>query len=400
MKTAETPHTKAHAKEKNGAHAPVAAPQIAQTMPDFEKLYPVETCIQEDGSAIDDPNIDEATLRRIMEYMIWNRELDERLTKLQRQGRIGFHIGSVGEEAIMIGSAAATEARDWVVPCYRVMGVALYRGMPLDAIVANMFGTANDPVQGRQMPCHYVDREHNFLSISSPVGTQITQAAGVGWAMRLKGKGDASVVYFGDGATSQGDFHVGVNFGGVYKAATVFICRNNQWAISTPIEVQTKSATIAQKAIAYGVPGARIDGNDVLAVYRATKGALTRARTGEGCTLLEMLSYRVGAHSTSDDPRAYRNADEVEPWTRRDPIERFRKYLNRRNLWDVGEDDRIKATITTELMAAIERAEKTPAPNVDSLFSDVFADRPWHLVEQQKELEDFLGPGYVTQKGH
>jgi pyruvate dehydrogenase E1 component alpha subunit len=193
---------------------------------------------------------------------------------------------------------------------------------------------------------------------------------------------------------------VGVNFGGVYKAATVFICRNNQWAISTPIEVQTKSATIAQKAIAYGVPGARIDGNDVLAVYRATKGALTRARTGEGCTLLEMLSYRVGAHSTSDDPRAYRNADEVEPWTRRDPIERFRKYLNRRNLWDVGEDDRIKATITTELMAAIERAEKTPAPNVDSLFSDVFADRPWHLVEQQKELEDFLGPGYVTQKGH
>jgi len=380
----------------NGAHA---APQIAQTMPDFEKLYPLRTCILEDGSAVDDPNLAPELLRKIMEYMIWNRELDERLTKLQRQGRIGFHIGSVGEEALMIGSAAATKPNDWIVPCYREMGVALYRGMPLDDIVANMFGTADDPVQGRQMPCHYVDKAHNFLSISSPVGTQISQAAGVGWAMRLKGKGDASVVYFGDGATSQGDFHVGVNFGGVFKAATVFICRNNQWAISTPLSGQTKSQTIAQKAIAYGIPGERVDGNDPLAVYKATAEALDRARRGEGSTLLEMLTYRVGAHSTSDDPRAYRNADEVEPWTQRDPIERFRKYLTKKNLWAPAEDERIKAAITVELMAAIEKAEKTKTPAIESLFSDVFADKPWHLVEQQAELEAHVGEGYVS-KGH
>ncbi|MCC7381766.1 MAG: thiamine pyrophosphate-dependent dehydrogenase E1 component subunit alpha [Deltaproteobacteria bacterium] len=335
-----------------------------------------------------------------MEMMIWNRELDDRLTKLQRQGRIGFHIGSVGEEALMIGSAAAAKPADWIVPCYREMGVALYRGMPLDAIVANMFGTADDPVQGRQMPCHYVDRAHNFLSISSPVGTQITQAAGVGWAMRLRKSGVASLVYFGDGATSEGDFHVGVNFAGVYRAATVFICRNNQWAISTPLSGQTASKTIAQKSIAYGIPGERVDGNDVLAVYQATSEALDRARRGDGATLLEMLTYRLGAHSTSDDPRAYRNEQEVEPWRQRDPIERFRAYLGKKKLWDPSEDERIKAAITERLHAAIEKAEKTPPPSLSSLFSDVFREQPWHLREQQAELEAHLGAGYVASKGH
>ncbi len=232
------------APKKNGA--PVAPERtIAESPPDFEALFPIRRSMADDGTALNDPGLDEATLLKIMEFMIYNRELDDRLTKLQRQGRIGFHIGSVGEEALMIGTAAAARPTDWIVPCYREMGVALYRGLSLAKIIGNMFGTAADPVQGRQMPCHYVDAEHNFLSISSPVGTQIAQGAGVGWAMRIKKDGNASIVYFGDGATSEGDFHVGVNFAGVFKAATVFVCRNNQWAISTPLSGQTASATIA-----------------------------------------------------------------------------------------------------------------------------------------------------------
>lgn len=373
---------------------------IAHSMPDFDKLYPIRRVMDDQGRATRDVGLSVDELRRIMEMMIWNRELDERLTKLQRQGRIGFHIGSIGEEALMIGSAAAMRPTDWVAPCYREMGVALYRGMPLDKIVANMFGTADDPVQGRQMPCHYVDREHNFLSISSPVGTQITQAAGVGWAMRLRKSSDACAVYFGDGATSEGDFHTGMNFAGVYKAATVFLCRNNQWAISTPFEVQTASKTIAQKAIAYGMPGERVDGNDVLAVYEAVKEAMDRARSGGGPTLLELLSYRVGAHSTSDDPRAYREQSAVDPWAAKDPIERFRKVLNEKKAWDPSEDERIKKTITDRLAAAIEKAEKTPEPNISSLFGDVFEQPPWHLEEQQAELEQTLAEGYVPNKGH
>jgi pyruvate dehydrogenase E1 component alpha subunit len=398
MKNTAESMRKARDEKLNGeAHA---ALPIAQEAPDFEALYPVRGVLDENGEARREVGLDGDALRKIMELMIWNRELDERLTKLQRQGRIGFHIGSIGEEALMIGSAAALRTTDWVVPCYREMGVALYRGMPLDSIVANMFGTADDPVKGRQMPCHYVDQPHNFLSISSPVGTQITQAAGLGWAMRIRKSSDACAVYFGDGATSEGDFHTGMNFAAVYQAATVFLCRNNQWAISTPYEVQTAAKTIAQKAIAYGMLGERVDGNDALAVYEATKEALDRARSGQGPTLLELLSYRVGAHSTSDDPRAYRDQSEVEPWAKRDPIERFRQHLQKKKLWDDKEDERIKAQITERLQAAIERAEKTAPPSISTLFSDVFVDRPWHLKEEQADLESTLSAGYVPQKGH
>lgn len=375
-------------KPTNGAHA--SAPSIASDPHGFEAMFPLRSILGADGKASQDVGLDAAGLKKIMELMVWNRELDERLTKLQRQGRIGFHIGSVGEEALMIGSAAALRPEDWVAPCYREMGVALYRGMPLDAIVANMFGTAADPVRGRQMPCHYVDREHNFLSISSPVGTQITQAAGVGWAMRLKKKAEACAVYFGDGATSEGDFHTGLNFAGVYSANVVFICRNNKWAISTPLEVQTRSETIAQKAIAYGVRGERVDGNDVLAVYQATREAADRARSGGGPTLLEMVTYRVGAHSTSDDPRAYREQAEVDPWLEKDPIGRFSRFLEKKKLWSQADDAALRAKVGAELQAAIERAEKTPRPTIDTLFGDVFAEPTQSLREQQAQLEAAL----------
>jgi 2-oxoisovalerate dehydrogenase E1 component alpha subunit len=374
----------------NGRTAAPSAATIASPPPDAESLFPLRRVLGEDGRALADPGLEPALMRRILEFMIWNRELDERLTKLQRQGRIGFHIGSVGEEATMIGTAAASAPGDWVVPCYREMGVALYRGMTLDQILANMYGTADDPVKGRQMPCHYVDRAHNFLSISSPVGTQIPQAAGIGWAMRLKRSGNAALVYFGDGATSQGDFHVGLNFAGVYKASTVFICRNNRWAISTPYEVQTRTPTIAQKAIAYGIIGERVDGNDVLAVYQATRAALERARAGEGPTLLELCTYRLGAHSTSDDPRAYREQSQVEAWSKKDPIARFRTYLVARALWTDAEEEALRRSIAEKVQAAIARAESAPVPEPDSLFRDVFAVRTAALAEQEAELTDAI----------
>lgn len=368
--------------------------KILQQMPDFEAMFPIRRYIQDDGSASPDPGLDPALMRRMMAMMIWNRELDERLTKLQRQGRIGFHIGSVGEEALMIGSAAATRPNDWVVPCYREAGVAIYRGMNVERLVHNMYGTGEDPIQGRQMPCHYADKEHNFLSISSPVGTQISQAAGVAWAMKLRKAPDVAVVYFGDGATSQGDFHNGLNFAGVYKVPCVFICRNNQWAISTPFEVQTASKTIAQKALAYGIAGERVDGNDALASYTATRDAVERARRGEGPTLLEMYSYRQGAHSTSDDPRAYRKQEEVDQWVKKDPLDRFRRYLSNKGLWTDADETAAKDEIIKRLSTAIERAEKAPRPTVDTLFGDVFKEKTASLREQQAELEALVADGY------
>lgn len=373
-------------------------PGILQPCPDFEALLPLEQCLDDIGGVTSDPNLDPTLLTSLMKGMIWNRQLDERLTKLQRQGRIGFHIGSVGEEAVMIGSAAALRLSDWITPCYREMGVALYRGMSLDAILANMYGTADDPVKGRQMPCHYADRERNFLSISSPVGTQITQAVGVAWGAKLRRTSDVVVVYFGDGATSEGDFHLGMNFAGVYQVPVVFICRNNQWAISTPLSAQTASQTIAQKGIGYGVPGERVDGNDVLATYTATNRAVEKARRGEGPTLLEMVTYRQGGHSTSDDPRAYRNQEEVDAWIKKDPISRFRNYLANRKIWSEREEQPLLQEIADRVQAAIEKAERAEKPGLDTLFSDVFAERTRALREQQAELEEALAQGYVPRE--
>jgi pyruvate dehydrogenase E1 component subunit alpha len=388
---APTTATEHSTREGNGKESePILTPP-----PDFKAMFPTRRYLQEDGSVLHDPELDPSLMRRLMRFMILNRELDERLTKLQRQGRIGFHIGSVGEEALMIGSAAAMRPTDWVVPSYREAGVALYRGMRIEQLVANMYGTAEDPVSGRQMPCHYADQPHNFLSISSPVGTQIPQATGIAWAMKIRKTTDAAIVYFGDGATSEGDFHVGLNFAGVFKVPCVFICRNNQWAISTPYEVQTAAETIAQKALAYGIAGERVDGNDVLAAYQATHDALERARRGEGSTLLEMYTYRQGAHSTSDDPRAYRQQADVDAWLKKDPIARFRRYLVDRKLWGAEEEGRAKAEIVGELAAAIDHAEKAPRPSIESMFRDVFKEKTRALEDQQAELEAALAEGYV-----
>lgn len=320
--------------------------------------------------------------------MVLNRKIDERMTRLQRQGRIGFFVGSTGEEAAIVGSAFALEKCDWIVPCYREIGAALLRGYSLHDFMCQLFGNEADTVKGRQMPCHWGSSQLRVTSVSSTVGSQIPQATGIAQAIKISGKREAVLTYFGDGATSAGDFHVALNFAGVYKVPVVFLCRNNQWAISVPLEKQTASESIAVKAMAYGIEGCRVDGNDILAVYAATKSALRRARDGEGPTLIEALTYRQGAHTTSDDPRAYREDSEVEEWKRKDPIERFHRFLVNQGHLSEEEGTKIEKEIGAQIQATLKQVEALGPPEIESIVEDVFQEVPWHLKEQLDELKE------------
>lgn len=340
--------------------------------------------LRDDEPAPDVP-IEPAQLVEIYRTMLLARILDDRLIRLQRQGRISFHIGSHGEEAAIVGSAAAMQPGDWIWPCYREFAAALFRGLPLQAYLDNMFGNVDDPSKGRQMPDHWTGRQWNVGSVSSPVGTQIAQAPGMAWAAKLRGEDVAVLVYFGEGATSEGDFHVGLNFAGVFKAPCIFFCRNNGWAISVPASRQTASESIAIKATAYGIAGVQVDGNDVLAVHRAVREARERCSRGEGATLIEALTYRLGPHSTSDDPRGYRKEEEVQAWRVADPLPRFRRYLEGRGLWSTADEARATDQIEAEIRASVEAAERKDPPPLESLFDDVYARRPWHLEEQYRE---------------
>ena len=347
----------------------------------------VVTVIAKDGSTGPaDPKLPVEQVVDFYEAMVRTRTIDVQLERLQRQGRIGFHIGSLGEEACILGSAAAMRPQDWIFPCYREFGALLYRGMPLQTYVDNMYGNADDPVKGRQMPDHYTGRAFRFGSVSSPIGTQMTQAVGFAWAAQKKGTDEVTSVYFGEGATSSAEFHTGMNFAGVMKAPVVFLCRNNRWAISVPSEKQTASKTFADKGVAYGVPAVRVDGNDVLATYKVVRECVERAARGEGPALVEMLTYRVGGHSTSDDPRAYRVQDEVEQWRRTDPVVRLRRHLETLGAWDDAREEELTKGTEAELKACIAAAEATPKPALGTIFDGVFAERPWHLEEQAAEL--------------
>lgn len=323
--------------------------------------------------------------------MLLNRRLDERMTRLQRQGRIGFYVGSLGEEGAIIGSAFALREQDWIVPCYREAGAALLRGYPLYDFLCQIYGNVEDRMKGRQMPCHWGSPSLHLATVSSPVGTQIPHAVGLAMAARIQGRNEVALTYFGDGATSEGDFHVACNFAGVYKAPVVFLCRNNQYAISVHLEQQTASADIATKAAAYGIAGERVDGNDVLAVYQVAHEAVERASRGEGATLVEALTYRQGAHSTSDDPRAYRSDEEVEEWRQRDPLVRFKKFLIGQKVWDEDEDARLETEIRDQIQATLGKVEQHSSPDPGTLFEDVFDTVPWHLEEQRDSLLESSG---------
>jgi 2-oxoisovalerate dehydrogenase E1 component alpha subunit len=337
-------------------------------------------------------------LKEIYRTMVRTRALEERGMTLQRQGRLGFYIGCAGQEAAHIGSAYALRPDDWIFPAYREPGAALLRGVPMKALLDQCFGNADDVTKGRQMPCHYSFANVNYAPVSSPIGTQCIQAVGVGMAMRIRKKNSVSICYFGDGGTSSNDFHAGMNFAGVMKAPTIFFCQNNQWAISLPVSKQTASETIAAKAVAYGMPGVRVDGNDVLAVYQATREAVERARSGNGPTLIEAVTYRMGPHSTSDDPSRYRAEGEVASWKERDPIERLRRYMEQNDEWSAEVDGKAWEEARAEVAAAAQNAERVPAPPLNSLFDDVYDSLPWMLKEQKAELLRIHPPGPRKQE--
>jgi len=346
--------------------------------------------LREDGSLAPDvrvPDVGGATLLHMHRTMRLVRTLDDRLMTMQRQGRVGFYGEARGQEAAVVGSAAALRDEDWILPALRESGAALYRGYPLRRYVAQVMGNANDLLKGRQLSCHYGDPAVRYVPMSSCIGTQIPHAVGAAMAARLLGHDNIVIGYMGDGATSTQDFHVAMNFAGVYRAPVVLFCANNQFSISVPVARQTASETIAQKAQAYGVQALRVDGNDALAVWAATRLAADRARSGQGPTFVEALTYRVGAHSSSDDPSRYRDERVTEKWRDdRDPIARFSAWLRNLGLLTEEAEEELRANLDEEVREAIAAEEAAGPPALDSIVSDVYAEVPWHLREQLAAL--------------
>ena len=327
--------------------------------------------------------LDKPDVIRLYSEMLKLRLLDQRMLTLQRQGRIGFYGTATGEEAAVIGSAFALKKDDWIFPALRQGGAALLRGYPLVEYISQCMGNVADKTKGRQMPSHYCSRPANFVSWSSCIGTQIPHAVGAAWAMKIQGHKNVAVGYMGDGATSQGDFHVAMNFAGVFKVPVVFFCQNNQWSISVNIKQQTASETIAMKAEAYGFSGVTVDGNDALIVYSAMHDAVEKARAGEGPQFVEAITYRMGAHSSSDDPRLYREDSEVEEWKRKDPVTRMLKYLEQQGFWSAAEQEALEEKLNQEILDAVAEAEKIGPPPVETLFEDVYSVELPHLKEQK-----------------
>src|SRR5688572_29167923 len=284
--------------------------------------------------------------------MLAVRVFDDTSMKLQRSGRIGFSIPNKGVEATQVGAASALEKTDWIFPSYRDFGMALYHGVKPVEMMHNMFGNALDGARGRQMPVHFsfVEPIH-FYSISSPIGTHLPQAVGAAYASKLRGEDTVHLASFGDGGTSSLGFHSGLNFAGVWKAPVVFLCQNNGYAISCPVEEQTASDGFAVKGKAYGVPGVVVDGNDLLAVRKAMLDAVARARAGGGPTLIESRTFRMGGHSTSDDPSRYVPKELLESWAKKDPVPRFERYLESRGLWTPPLGERMSAEALAETSA-------------------------------------------------
>ncbi|MEQ1633612.1 MAG: thiamine pyrophosphate-dependent dehydrogenase E1 component subunit alpha [Planctomycetota bacterium] len=377
--------------------APEAKQQAKQKMLplSLDASLPLVRVIDDDGKLLagKDPGLLPATMLFLYEQMVQVREFDRRMLMLQRQGRIGFYGPILGQEAATVGSTAAMEARDWVFPALREGAAAMMRGLPLSEAINQLIGNQNDRCKGRQMPCHYTYKEGNYYGMSSVIGTQISHAVGAAMAARLRGDDVVVLGYMGDGATSANDFHCGMNFAAVYRSPCVLFCQNNQWAISVPTSKQSASATIAEKGIAYGMPSVRVDGNDVLAVYQVTKAAVERARRGDGPTFIEAVTYRRLGHSSSDDPSKYRDESEVKVWERKDPVDRFRKFLQARGLWDEAKETALKERIAKAVNDAIAAAEGVGAPADETLVTDVYAQVTPQLKAQLAEVLALDGRG-------
>jgi pyruvate dehydrogenase E1 component alpha subunit len=336
--------------------------------------------LSEEGDVDKDlePDLSNEQLLSLYRLLVLAREADQRMLRLQRQGRVGTFGPSSGQEACVCPPALAMTEKDWFVGSFRELGGLLGRGVPLSDVYLyhNGYEEGNpNPAQTRTLP------------ISIVVGAQLLHAVGIGYAMRYLGEKDsAAVAFFGDGATSQGDFHEALNFAGVWNAPVVFICQNNQWAISLPRSRQTHSKTIAQKAIAYDIPGIQVDGNDPLAMYKASKEALDRAHAGEGPTLIEAVTYRLMMHTTADDPKRYRSEEEVEKWRKKDPIPRFKAYLEKKGIWDDAKQSELADGIKAEVDEAVKQYEAMKDFKPDAPFDHVFGTKHKVIEDQRAEF--------------
>ncbi|CAB5122228.1 Branched-chain alpha-keto acid dehydrogenase, E1 component, alpha subunit (EC [Olavius algarvensis associated proteobacterium Delta 3] len=330
-----------------------------------------------------EPDLEDELLLKLYRFMLLGRRFDERLLSLQRQGRIGTFPPISGQEAAHVGPVAVLKDSDWMVPAFRETAAELWRGRSMESVILANAGysegaTLADP--------------GNNLPMSIPVGSQMLHAVGLAWAARYRGRNDVVMTFFGDGATSEGDFHEAMNFAGVFQTPVIFVCQNNQWAISIPRSMQTRSTTIAQKALAYGMPGIQVDGNDVLAMVAAASEAVSRARAGEGPTLIEAVTYRMSVHTTADDPKRYRSDEEVDAWREKDPISRFRTYLHTRGLLPDDRSEELEQEIADEIQSSVDAAETAMASLGDpmDMFEHSYAERPPNLEEQRETLARYL----------
>ncbi len=333
------------------------------------------------------PEIDESLALKIYDTFVFIRALDERMLASQRQGRISFYMTETGEEANDIGSAAALEPDDVILAQYREQGALAFRGFALDDFMNQIFSNEKDLGKGRQMPIHYGSKALNYYTISSPLGTQIPQATGVAYALKAQGKKNCAICYFGEGAASEGDFHAALNMAALLKVPAIFFCRNNGYAISTPAHEQYAGDGIAARGVGYGMKTIRVDGNDVLAVLLATQQARKLAVEENEPVLIETMTYRLGAHSTSDDPSGYRSRKEEDLWRKKDPVARMRQWMESKGWWDEERESAAREKHREAVMAAMKRAEKIPAPPLEELINDVYETPPWHLREQLDGLK-------------
>ncbi|KAI3838479.1 hypothetical protein MKX03_013243 [Papaver bracteatum] len=334
-------------------------------------------------------NISKEVAVKMYSNMVTLQVMDTIFYEAQRQGRISFYLTTNGEEAINIASAAALTPDDIIFPQYREPGVLLWRGFTVQEFANQCFGNGADYGKGRQMPIHYGSKKHNYVTVSSTIATQLPQAVGAAYSLKMDKKDACTVTYFGDGGTSEGDFHAALNFAAVMEAPVVFICRNNGWAISTPTSQQFRSDGIVVKGQAYGIRSIRVDGNDTLAMYSAVHAAREMAIREHRPILIEALTYRVGHHSTSDDSTKYRPVGEIEQWRMaRDPVARYRKWVEMNGWWSDEDESQLRIEARKQVLDAVQVAERVKKPPLAELFTDVYDQPPSNLREQEKFLRD------------